>query len=124
MPIYFFHSKNISFSNSICRYLMFLNVYFSCQSTIFTSWYLALHFFTEAVLHSLTPYEKTLLFVVFTFFKVWCHVYHFHRQNISFYYSNGRNLRVLHVFFFRACIPFSPVKNFSFCEIREISRQA
>ena len=42
--VYFFHSKNVSFCNSICRHLMFLNVYFSCLFTSFTSWYLVFLF--------------------------------------------------------------------------------
>ena len=67
--VYFFHSKNVSFCNSICRHLMFLNVYFFMSVYFFHVLVPCLPIFTERVLRSPIPYGKTLLFVMFTFFK-------------------------------------------------------
>ena len=122
--VYFFHSKNVSFCNSICRHWMFLNVYFFMFVYFFHVLVPCLTIFTERVLRSLTPYGKTLLFVMFTFFKDWYHVYHFHGQNISCYYTKGRKFKGSSSLLFHTCLPFSLVKIFSFCKIREISRQA
>ena len=120
--VYFFHSKNVSFCNSICRHWMFLNVYLFMLVYFFHVLVPCLPIFTERVLRSLIPYGKTLLFIMFTFFKDWYHVYHV--QDISFYYTKGRKFKGSSCLLFHACLPFSLVKNFSFCKVREISRQA
>ena len=118
-----FRSKMDLFCNSICRYLMgfFMSTLFM-PVYLFTGFTLS-SFFTERVLRSVTPYEETLIFVMFTFVKNWHHVYHFYGQSISFYHTKGGKLRVLQVFFSRLSTFFTSQK-VSFCKICEISRPA
>ena len=73
-----------------------------------------LRFFTERLLHSVKPNVENFLYAMFIlslffFLTNWYHIYHFHGQNIFFYYTKGRKLRVLHVYFFHACLLSTPV---------------
>ena len=93
---------------------MFLHVYFFMSVHFFHVSVPCLAFFTERVLRSLTPYGKTLLFVMLTFFKDWYHVYHFHGQNISFYYIKGRKFKGPSVYFFTPVYLFHQLKKFHY----------
>ena len=122
--VYFFHSKNVSFCNRICRHLMFLNVYFFMSVYFFHVLVPCLPIFTEGVLCSLTPYGKLYCSSCVRFSKIGTMSIIFTVRIFCSIPPKAGKFKGYSCLLFYACLPFSLVKIFSFCKIREISRHA